>query len=178
SRRTKAMARALIMKSSFPWVTAGSPPIGPFRRASRPRKLEALMPTRKKAPRGAYRRSARRNPVTDCPLTAAFAAVGGKWKLIIIFWLFQEDHHFAGLQRRLISISHKVLTEQLRELEADEIVRRAPLGSVPAPVMYQLTDYGRTLHPLVENVRTWGRGHIDRMLGRALEPPRSHPSRA
>jgi DNA-binding HxlR family transcriptional regulator len=125
------------------------------------------MATHKNAPRGAYRRSARRNPVTDCPLTAAFAAVGGKWKLIIIYWLSQEDLHFAGLQRRMTSISHKVLTEQLRELEADEIVLRSPLGSVPAPVIYRLTEYGRTLLPLVESVRSWGRGHIDRTLGRA-----------
>lgn len=118
----------------------------------------------KKAPRGAYRRPARRNPVTDCPLTAAFAAVGGKWKLIIIYWLSEEDLHFAGLQRKMTSISHKVLTEQLRELEADEIVQRNPRGSVPAPVMYRLTEYGRSLLPLVETVRTWGRSHIDRTL--------------
>jgi len=108
--------------------------------------------------------------VTDCPLTAAFAAVGGKWKLIIIYWLSQESLHFAGLQRRMTSISHKVLTEQLRELEADEIVKRAPLGRVPAPVMYRLTEYGRTLLPLVESIRTWGRGHIDRALARTPLP--------
>jgi DNA-binding HxlR family transcriptional regulator len=86
----------------------------------------------KNAPPGAYRRPARRNPVSDCPLTAALAAVGGKWKLIIIYWLAEGDHHFAGLRRRMTSISHKVLTEQLRELEADAIVKRAPLGRVPA----------------------------------------------
>jgi DNA-binding HxlR family transcriptional regulator len=125
------------------------------------------MPARKNAPRGAYRRPARRNPVTDCPLTAAFAALGGKWKLILIYWLAQEEHHFAGLRRRVSSISHKVLTEQLRELEADEIVERVPLGAVPAPVMYRLTDYGRTLLPLVEGVRAWGRGHIERTLRNA-----------
>ena len=104
--------------------------------------------------------------MSDCPLTAALAAVGGKWKLIIIYWLAEGDHHFAGLRRRMTSISHKVLTEQLRELAADGIIIRAPLGSAPAPVMYRLTDYGRTLLPLVESVRRWGRGHIDRMAGR------------
>jgi DNA-binding HxlR family transcriptional regulator len=132
------------------------------------------MPMRKNAPRGAYRgRPARRNPVTDCPLTAAFAAVGGKWKLILIYWLSQGDQHFAGLRRLVPSISHKVLTQQLRELEADEIVKRTPLGSVPAPVMYELTGYGRTLLPLVEGVRTWGRGHIQRTLARSSEPAAS-----
>lgn len=121
------------------------------------------MSTDKNAPQRAYRRPARRNAVSDCPLTAAFAAFGGKWKLIIIYWLSQEDLHFAGLQRRMTSISHKVLTEQLRELEADAIVARTPLGSVPAKVMYRLTEYGRTLLPLVEGVRRWGRGHLDRL---------------
>jgi DNA-binding HxlR family transcriptional regulator len=131
------------------------------------------MSTHKNAPRSAYRRPARRNPVTNCPLTAAFAAVGGKWKLIIIYWLSQEELHFAGLQRRMAPISHKVLTEQLRELEADEIVKRDPRGSVPAPVMYQLTEYGRSLLPLVEAVRMWGRGHIDRTVSRGAKPPLS-----
>ena len=103
--------------------------------------------------------------MADCPLTAASAAFGGKWKLIIIYWLSQGDLHFGGLQRLMTSISHKVLTQQLRELEADGIVKRTPLGSVPAQVMYQLTEYGSTLVPLVESVRQWGRGHIDRTGG-------------
>jgi DNA-binding HxlR family transcriptional regulator len=123
----------------------------------------------KNAPRGTYsegapRRSSRRNPISDCPLTAGFAAVGGKWKLIIVYWLAQGELHFLGLKRKMTSISHKVLAEQLRELEGDGIVSRQPLGSVPAPVMYGLTDYGRTVLPLVEGLRTWGRGHINRAL--------------
>ncbi len=122
------------------------------------------MSVHKNAPRGAYRRPARRNAISDCPLTAAFAAVGGKWKLVILYWLAEGDLHFAGLRQRLAPISHKVLTEQLRELEADEIVDRVPTGKAPAPVMYRLTAYGRTLVPLVESVRAWGRGHIERMV--------------
>jgi DNA-binding HxlR family transcriptional regulator len=110
-------------------------------------------------------------------LTAAFAAVGGKWKLIIIYWLSRERLHFAGLRRLMTSITHKVLTQQLRQLEADEIVKRTPLGSVPSPVMYELTGYGQTLLPLVESVRTWGRGHIDRMNGTSAKRPLSRRRR-
>jgi DNA-binding HxlR family transcriptional regulator len=102
----------------------------------------------------------RRNPVSDCPLTAALAAMGSKWKLIIIYWLAEEPRHFARLRQLMPSISQKVLTEQLRELEADQIVRRQPTGPVPAPVIYALTDYGRSLMPIVERVRDWGNGHI------------------
>lgn len=113
----------------------------------------------KKAPEG---NRARPNPIEGCPLAAAFAAIGGKWKLTILYWLAHGELHFAGLQRRAAPISPKVLAEQLRELEADGIVDRMPTGAVPAPVIYQLTDYGKTLLPVVEIVRVWGEGHLRR----------------
>ena len=103
----------------------------------------------------------RANPVTGCPLTAALAAVGGKWKLIIIYWLAESPKHFAALKREMSSISQKVLTQQLRELESDRIIDRTPTGPVPAPVEYSLTEYGRSVLPLVEATRTWGRGHLE-----------------
>src|SRR5687768_5945034 len=120
------------------------------------------MSSHKNALPGAYPRPARRNPLADCPLTAAFAAVGGKWKLTIIYWLAHEEHHFSGLLRRVAPISHKVLTEQLRELEADGIVERNASGPVPMPVRYDLTGYGRTVLPLVEHARVWGMQHLQR----------------
>lgn len=108
------------------------------------------------------RHARRANPVSDCPLTAALAAMGGKWKLIIVYWLAQGPRHFAGLRGEMSAISQKVLTEQLRQLIDDGIVERRETGAVPAPVIYSLTDYGRSLLPLVESVRTWGHGHIER----------------
>jgi DNA-binding HxlR family transcriptional regulator len=107
-------------------------------------------------------RSRRTNPVTGCPLTAALAAIGGKWKLIIIYWLAEAPRHFLALRRLMPRISRKVLAEQLRELVADEIVQQHRTGRVPARVMYSLTDYGRSLLPIAESVRTWGRAHLDR----------------
>ena len=107
-------------------------------------------------------RPRRRNPISDCPLTAALAALGGKWKLIIVYWLAQSPRHFAALRQEMSSISQKVLTEQLRELIADDIVVRQATGPAPAPVIYALTDYGRSLLPVVETVRRWGRAHIER----------------
>jgi DNA-binding HxlR family transcriptional regulator len=102
------------------------------------------------------------NPVSDCPLTAALAAVGSKWKMIIVYWLAEEPRHFAALRQLMPAISQKVLSAQLRELMADEIVHRQATGPAPAPVIYSLTDYGRSLMPIVETVRDWGRGHIER----------------
>ena len=131
----------------------------------------------KKAPSGNYVRASRSknrpNPVSGCPLTAALAAVGGKWKLIIVYWLAEEPKHFAALRRVMPGISQKVLTEQLRELVGEGIVRRQPKGSIPSPVEYSLTDYGQSVLPLVEDVRRWGRAHLDRLMSETDEP-RSH----
>ena len=116
----------------------------------------------KKAPSGNHTRPGRPNPVGGCPLTAALAAIGGKWKLIIVYWLAQSPKHFAALRRDMPGISQKVLTQQLRELVSDGIVQRQPKGAIPAPVEYSLTDYGRSVLPLVEDVRLWGRAHMER----------------
>jgi len=117
-----------------------------------------------KAPSGNSPRLRRTNPVRGCPLTAALVAIGGKWKLIIIYWLAESPKHFAALRRLMPGISQKVLTQQLRELVNDGLVERQPKGVIPAPVEYSLTDYGRSVLPLVEDVRVWGRGHLDRSM--------------
>ena len=110
--------------------------------------------------------SARRaNPIGECPLTAALAAVGGKWKLVIVNYLIDSPRHFAALRQLMPDVSQKVLTEQLRELIADEIVQREETGRVPARVIYSLTEYGRTVVPLLQSVRRWGDAHIERFGG-------------
>ena len=117
----------------------------------------------KNAPSGNHTQLRRPNPVGGCPLTAALAAIGGKWKLIIVYLLAESPKHFAALRQVITSISQKVLTQQLRELVNDGIVQREPKGPVPAPVVYSLTEYGRSLLPLVEQVRVWGRGHMEHL---------------
>jgi DNA-binding HxlR family transcriptional regulator len=126
----------------------------------------------KKALSGNDTRIARPNPVGGCPLTAALAAIGGKWKLIIVYWLAESPKHFAALRRVMPSISQKVLTEQLRELISDGIVQRQPKGAIPAPVEYSLTDYGQSVLPLAEGVRVWGRAHMERLTSQTDEPVR------
>jgi DNA-binding HxlR family transcriptional regulator len=118
----------------------------------------------KKAPAGNLVRPPRPNPVGGCPLTAALAAIGGKWKLIIVYWLAESPRHFAALRQEMTGISQKVLTQQLRELVSDGIVQRRPTGAIPAPVEYSLTEYGRSVLPLVEEARLWGRGHLERSV--------------
>ena len=111
--------------------------------------------------------AARRNLVHNCPLTAAWAAVGGKWKLTIVYWLSLQPRHFAALRRQLDAvsdgISEKVLAQQLSELIADGIVTRRATGTVPAPVVYSLSGYGRSALPMLDMVRIWGLHHLQRL---------------
>ena len=120
------------------------------------------MSASKKALSGNHHGHARPNPVEGCPLTAALAAIGGKWKLIIVYFLAESPKHFAALRKAMPGISQKVLTQQLRELTSDGIVNRETKGAAPAPVEYSLTEYGRSVLPLVEDVRVWGRAHLER----------------
>lgn len=85
-----------------------------------------------------------------CPLTAALEVLGGKWKLIILYWLAQGVHRFSDLQRRQPAITHKVLTDSLRQLEDHGLVARTIYPEVPPKVEYRLTDYGQTVLPLVD----------------------------
>ncbi len=117
-----------------------------------------MMTSNKKAPAG---NAPRPNMIEGCPLTAAQAAIGGKWKFIIVYWLADSPKHFAALRQAIPGISQKVLTQQLRELMADDVVQRRPTGVIPAPVEYSLTAYGLTVIPLVEAMRVWGRTHIE-----------------
>ena len=123
---------------------------------------------------------ARRNPVRNCPLTAAWAAVGGKWKLTIIYWLGEQPNHFAALRRQLDAvsegISEKVLAQQLNELMADGIVRRQRTGAIPAPVVYSLSEYGYLTLPMLETIRTWGLRHLERMREPDGRAARERPS--
>jgi DNA-binding HxlR family transcriptional regulator len=127
-----------------------------------------VMSSIQKAPSG-NSPNRRANAVSGCPLSAALAALGGKWKLIILYWLAESPKHFAGLKQLMSGISQKVLTQQLRELVSDGLVERRPTGTIPAPVEYSLTDYGKSVLPLVESVRTWGRSHIERTAEGGIE---------
>ncbi len=104
----------------------------------------------------------RANPVSGCPLTAALAAIGGKWQVIIVYLLAERPVHFTTLRADISNMSPKVLTEQLGELIADGIVERTLTRRVRAPVMYLLTEYRRSVLPLIEDLKTWGRGHQER----------------
>ena len=113
----------------------------------------------KKAPGGNRSRAARANAIPGCALTAALSAVGGRWKLFVVYRLAEAPRHFAALRRSLPDMSAKVLAQQLRELQADGLVSRERSGPVPALVFYALTAHGNSVLPVAEAIRRWGMTH-------------------
>lgn len=95
-----------------------------------------------------------------CGLDAALGVIGGKWKPTIIWELHARSTRFGELRRRVAGISEKVLFEQLRQLEADGVVRRDAFDEVPLRVEYSLTPAGSLLNEAVHAVAEWGRKHV------------------
>ena len=98
-----------------------------------------------------------------CPVEAAIDVIGGKWKAQILWWLQQRTWRFAELRRQMPGITEKMLTQQLRELEADGIVSRRVFAMVPPKVEYSLTQYGQSLRRALTAICDWGRKHMERI---------------
>lgn len=101
---------------------------------------------------------------TRCEVAAALDAIVGKWKTQILLHLFFEGTmRFGELRTAVPGITHKALTENLRELEAHGIVERRVYPEVPPKVEYSLTEYGRTLGPVLRELHKWGARHRRRL---------------
>ena len=92
-----------------------------------------------------------------CHFELTLQLIGGKWKLLVIYFLsLQEVIRFGQLRRALPEISERMLVRQLRELEDDGLVSRKVYGTVPPRVDYALTPLGASLVPIMESLKTWG----------------------
>ncbi|NSC19949.1 helix-turn-helix transcriptional regulator [Streptomyces albus subsp. chlorinus] len=107
----------------------------------------------------------------DCALEAATSVFGGKWKLSVVKYLLDGPMRFGELRRALPGVTQRMLTRQLRELEADGIVLRTVYAQVPPKVEYSLTRTGRTLEDIVWQLDAWGRWYRD--LRRSAPGPAS-----
>jgi DNA-binding HxlR family transcriptional regulator len=108
-----------------------------------------------------------------CPTELALSVLGGKWRVVILAHLKEGVHRFGELKRRLPGISGKVLTQQLRALAREGLIQRTIYSEVPAHTEYQLTEYGRTLIPVLNAIYGWGQEHGRRRLDDRVElvPP-------
>lgn len=96
-----------------------------------------------------------------CPVEATLSLIGGKYKCIILYHLAEEGVlRFSELRRLIPQATPKMLTQQLRELEAAGIIHRKVYPVVPPRTEYSVTEYGRTLAPIMKAMCEWGETHL------------------
>lgn len=102
----------------------------------------------------------RANSQNYCQISASLDILVGKWKPVILLNLLATDVlRFSELKREIPDITQKMLTKQLRELEKEDIIFRKVYPEVPPKVEYGMTDYGRTLEPILMAMHEWGNKH-------------------
>ena len=94
----------------------------------------------------------------DCPVATAVQLIGNKWKLLILRNLLVRPWRFNEMLRSIPGISQKVLTDNLRALERDDLITRTVYPEVPPRVDYALSELGETMRPIISALETWGRG--------------------
>jgi DNA-binding HxlR family transcriptional regulator len=98
--------------------------------------------------------------VYHCTVEATLDVIGGKWKPLILWALGDKVLRFGELQKELPGVNAKMLTKQLRELEEDGVLKRTVYPEVPPRVEYAMTDFGRTLIPILQALCAWGSQYL------------------
>ncbi|WP_096439047.1 winged helix-turn-helix transcriptional regulator [Alteribacter populi] len=102
-----------------------------------------------------------KNGYFNCEKELTLSLISGKWKITIVYYLGTDGTmRFNEIKHLFPKITHKVLTSQLRELEEDGLVHREVYPEVPPKVEYSLTERGKSLMPIIENMYTWGKENI------------------
>lgn len=99
-----------------------------------------------------------------CPVTTTIGVVGGKWKLIILWHLSQETLRFSELEKKIPGITQKMLTQQLREMEKDNLITRKVYAQIPPKVEYSITPHGLSLNKVLAALGEWGESHQNRQM--------------
>ena len=94
-----------------------------------------------------------------CPVETTLMLIGDKWKVLILRDLLPGTKHFGELKKSIGSVSQKVLTAQLRDMEAKGLVHRQVYAEVPPRVEYSLTELGQSLKPILDALWAWGEGY-------------------
>lgn len=98
----------------------------------------------------------------NCPMEMTMDLIGGKWKVLILWHLSFETLRFNELKRAFPEATQKMLTQQLRDLEANGLINRRVYPQVPPRVEYSLTDFGNTLMPVLLEMNRWGTDYVNR----------------
>ena len=110
-----------------------------------------------------------------CPVQATIAIIGGKWKIVILYILTTEKTcRFNKIRKAIPAISHKILTQQLRELEEHGLVSRQIYPEVPPKVEYSLTPKGESLKPILKSICEWGTRNLFQDYAGNLIKPTKH----
>jgi DNA-binding HxlR family transcriptional regulator len=105
-------------------------------------------------------RKQRHDVYANCPVEAALDIIGGKWKAILILHILDGTKRFNELRRLLPGLTQRMLTTQLRELEADGVVSRTVYPQVPPKVEYSITPFGASLAPVLRELSLWSEEHV------------------
>lgn len=92
-----------------------------------------------------------------CAMDVTMHFIGGKWKTVVLWYLRSRTLRFGELKKQIPDITEKMLSLQLKALEEDGLVKREVFPEVPLRVEYSLTDFGKTLAPVLEAIAQWGR---------------------
>lgn len=103
-----------------------------------------------------------RECTSKSPVNITLKVIGGKWKPLILWSLSQETLRFSELKEQITGVTQKMLTQQLKELERDGLIKRKVYPVVPPKVEYSITSYGRTLQPILVGMAEWGHRHAKR----------------
>ena len=95
-----------------------------------------------------------------CPVEITLSLLGNKWKVLILREIFKGTKRFGELSRGVAGISQKMLTQQLRQMEADNLINRKVYAEVPPRVEYSLTKIGQSLSPILEAMHQWGTNYL------------------
>ena len=98
----------------------------------------------------------------NCPVGATIAIIGGKYKSLILWHLIHDTLRFGELSRMIPQATPKMLTQQLRELEADDLIIRTVYPVVPPRVEYALSDLGKSIRPILEAMYLWGTDYLQK----------------
>ena len=102
-----------------------------------------------------------------CPVESTLELIGGKYKALILWHLSENTLRFSELRKAISNATAKMLTQQLRELEAQKLIHREVFPVIPPKVEYSLTELGKSLLPILVAMRDWGAGYLRK---KSVEP--------